>query len=162
MRGLILSTLILAGTVLFAQRYSIGAATGFGNKIETMGYQIRGYYNIDHKTCFGPEVMFFPKTTHQTDGLAEEVSLREFNFNGHHHFAFGNKLGFYPLTGVSWGWEQIDETVHEAFGINVGAGIHFSDHDWTIFAEYVHLTGDLSEQTALIGIFFTPKSERHE
>lgn len=162
MRGSILSLFLFISLSSTAQRYSVGTAAAYGSKIEASGYQLRAYYNVDHKTCFGPELTIFPKTTHEIGGENLDVSLTEFNFNGHQHLYFGLKhLGFYPLTGVNWSREETGEDVHEAFGINFGAGLHYSKKKWTIFTEAIHLTGDLSQQTFLLGIFYTP-SKHHE
>lgn len=152
-------TLVASSTL--AQRYSIGAATTYGSKIESIGYQIRAYYNIKHATCFGPEFTHFPKTTHEIDGENVDISLTEYNFNGHHHFSFGLKnVGFYPLAGVNLSREKENEHLTQAFGFNIGGGLHFSKKKWTVFTEFIHLTGDLSEQTALLGFFYTP-SKKH-
>ena len=157
MRVLILSILTLIATDSIAQRYSIGAAAVYGTEIESLGYQVRAYYNIHHKTCFGPELTYFPKTSHVIDGENTDVSLTEFNFNGHHHFNIGVKyLGVYPLAGLNWSREEEGEETNEAFGINIGAGLHYSKKKWTIFTEIIHLTGELSEQTILLGFFYTP------
>ena len=85
MRVLILSLLIITGPFALAQRYSVGLATAYGSEIESLGYQFRAYYNIDHKTCFGPEFTYFPTTSRMHDGVSQDISLTEFNFNGHHH-----------------------------------------------------------------------------
>lgn len=164
MRVLILSLLLISGS-LSAQRYSIGLATAYGNDIETVGYQIRAYYNVDHKTCFGPEFTYFPETTHTVAGEQVDVSLTEYNFNGHHHLYFGlEHLGIYPLGGLNYSIEKIGEEEETAFGFNIGAGLHYSKKKWTFFSEVIHLTGDLSEETFVFGIFYIPgkSHEQHD
>lgn len=152
--------LVLSTQMVFSQRYSIGAASIYGSKIETFGYQLRAYYNIKHATCFGPEVAFFPKISHHKGGEQIDVSLTEYNFNGHHHFSFGLKnVGLYPLAGVNLSREEENEHLHKAYGFNIGAGLHYSKKKWTIFSEFVHLTGNLSQETMLVGLFYTPQKK---
>lgn len=157
MRVLILSLLVLLSLPVVSQRYSVGLASTYGNEIETLGYQVRAYYNIDHKTCFGPEFTYFPETSHSIGGEELDVSLTEYNFNGHHHLYFGlDHLGVYPLGGFNYSVEKVGDEKETAFGLNIGLGLHYSKKKWTFFTEAIHLTGDLSEETFIFGIFYTP------
>jgi hypothetical protein len=157
----IFAFLVMSTQLVFSQRYSIGAASVYGSKIEALGYQLRAYYNIKHATCFGPEVAIFPKTTHHSATSEQvDISLTEYNFNGHHHFSFGLKnVGLYPLAGVNLSREKEDEHLHKAYGFNIGVGFHYSKKKWTIFSEFIHLTGDLSQETMLLGFFYTPQKK---
>ena len=139
MRVLILSILLLTSAHLLGQRYSIGLATAYGNEIDAVGYQLRAYYNIDHKTCFGPEFTYFPESSRTVAGERVDVSLTEYNFNGHHHLYFGlEHLGIYPLGGLNYSVEKIGTEEETAFGLNIGAGIHYSKKKWTLFSEVIH------------------------
>ena len=47
-------------------------------------------------------------------------------------------------------------SVHETvFGANLGIGIHRPIGKWVIFAEYDHLFSELSQNSFLVGAFFT-------
>jgi hypothetical protein len=163
MRALILSLFLLVTGTVSAQRYSIGLATAYGNEVETFGYQLRAYYNVDHKTCFGPEFTYFPKTTELIGGQKVDVSLTEYNFNGHHHLYFGlEHLGIYPLGGFNYSIEKVGDEQETALGLNIGVGLHYSKKKWTFFTEVIHLTGDLSEETFVFGIFFTPRKSHKQ
>lgn len=132
-------------------------ATSSGLETNTFGVQSLHYYNIDHKTCFGPEVTYFRAITKMVGNENHNASLTEFNFNGHHHLFSGNDhLGFYPLGGINYSIESVATESESAFGINVGAVLHYDKKRWTVFAEVIHLTGKLSEESFFTGVFFTP------
>jgi len=93
-----------------------------------------------------------------------DVTLREINFNGHYIIHTGiEDLGIYPVGGLNYSVEEEGEEDIKAWGLNIGAGIHYElDHHWTIFGEFIHLTGELSEETTLFGIFYTLRKKHSE
>ena len=171
----ILATFILIAGLATAnaQSWSLGAAGIYGDDIKRAGVHLRGYYNLPgNRVCFGPEFSNFFKRTIEAGGEEATIRLRELNFNVHYVFHVAEGWGVYPLTGlnVSFESEEIEiagesEKFNEtAVGGNLGFGVHRSLHPWEIFAEYDRLFSDLSQNSFLIGAFFTfgKRNKQHE
>ncbi|MFT7614084.1 MAG: hypothetical protein ACI9J3_003066 [Parvicellaceae bacterium] len=177
MKTIILVTVILTSISLkdvLSQSYSLGGALIYGNDIEEFGGHARAYYNMkNNKICFGPEFSQFSKKKVTIGG--EEISerLREVNFNLHYIFELNESWGFYPLVGLNMSFvnEEITDisSIHtethkaEEFGTNLGFGFHKNVNRWMFFGEFDRLFSDISQNSFLVGAFFTfGKKTEHE
>lgn len=157
-------TLVLSQMVSFGQSWSLGAAGIYGDDIENVGIHLRGYYNLkNNKICFGPEFSYFLTADEIVGGEPVEKKLNEWNFNFHYIIELNEKWGVYPLSGLNVSFEketvltgpdQGEHSISE-FGVNVGFGIHRAVNKWVIFSEYDHLFSELSQNSILLGAFYT-------
>lgn len=154
-----------------AQSYSVGAGLAYGDDIREPGINFRGYYNLaDNRICFGPEFTYFKKRTENSASEEIDISLFEINLNAHYLFEVTHKLGIYPVIGLNYSQEKEDytdteeEVTEKKWGMNVGAGTHYTVNKFTVFLEYDHLFSDLSQNTFILGAFYTfgKKSEERE
>lgn len=154
--------LALFAIMAASQTWSIGVAGIYGDEIENAGVHIRGYYNFKgNKVCFGPEFSQFFKTTETIGGESIEKNLSEINFNVHYVIELSEGWGFYPLSGMNVSFEkeknltsQEQHSISE-LGLNLGAGIHREFGPWIFFVEYDHLFSKVSQNSMLLGAFFT-------
>lgn len=148
----------------FGQSFSLGGGMIYGDDIGTVGAQARAYYNTKNgKMCFGPEFSHFLKSSETIHGEEITRQLNEINFNLHYIMELDEKWGVYPVIGMNMSFEKEEittlgeshtENINE-LGANLGAGIHRSFNQWLLFAEYDHLFSDLSQNSIVIGAFFT-------
>lgn len=154
-----------------AQTLSIGAGVIYGDDIKSAGVHLRGYYNLpNEKVCFGPEYSYFLETSETKNGEEISLQLSEVNFNAHYLIEVSENWGIYPLGGANLSFET--ETVkhsgvlmthtHSFWGINLGAGIHRPIGRWVLFSEYDHLFSNPSQNSFLLGAFFTFSKEHKE
>lgn len=176
MRYAIISLLMFGSGGVFGQSWSLGAAGIYGDDIDRAGVHVRGYYNLKNgKVCFGPEYSHFFKRSATINGEEVSIQLNEVNFNLHYIFELTETLGFYPLTGLNMSREKeefevgnhVEEHRVTEFGANLGFGMHKFAGSWIFFAEYDHLFSELSQNSFLIGAFFTfgkqaENKEHHE
>jgi len=127
---------------------SLNVGIGLTNalNIGSPGINVRMYYNVSEKICFGPEYSYF------NDGDLEVI---DFDFVG--HYIFETKLvGIYPLVGVNYSVEKEEhldeEEIHESFGAVFGAGVHRSFKRLTVFAEYTRVEFGVNEQFITFGV----------
>ena len=156
--------LLFTLSMLSAQKYSVGGGTPYNISTESLGINIRSYYNVDDKICFGPELSYFFSTTEIHGEEEIETKVIEFNFNAHYIFEVGEKLGVYPLIGLNYTRELEDITVlttgeqisesHNIVGINAGGGFHVPFKNFVPFVEYEYVIGDLGEHIVVAGLFF--------
>lgn len=170
---LLLVCTLLTTSLVLAQTWSLGGAVIYGDDIGEPGIHARGYYNSKNgKTCFGPEFSYFIESKETIGGEEISKQLSEINFNLHYILEFSEGWGAYPLIGINASFEteeitdlQGQKETHNknAIGANLGAGIHRMEKKWIFFAEYDHLISDLSQNSFLIGAFFTfGKVNEHE
>ncbi|MEO9806205.1 MAG: hypothetical protein ABJF04_23290 [Reichenbachiella sp.] len=164
---------LLATSLVSAQTWSLGGAAIYGDDIGEPGIHARGYFNSKNgKTCFGPEFSRFIKSTETINGHEVSKQLSEVNFNLHYIIELKEEWGFYPLIGLNMSFEkeeikddlgEVEVESKDVFGANLGAGIHRMGEKWIFFAEYDHLFSDLSQNSYLIGAFYTfGKTTEHE
>ena len=131
-----------------------GLAVIYSGNLDAVGLNARLYYAADHTYCFGPEVSFFKKDTE--DG---EISLFEANTNLHYIFDLNHGLGIYPLSGFNYTTETekeihdgvVEKETHNAFGLNVGAGLHYAKGRFLFFAEYKYVISELDDNFFTLG-----------
>ena len=89
----------------------------------------RLYYDVNESFFFGPEISYFP---YKEVDKRYEKSILNLNINAYYIFELGEKLGFYPLSGINYSIEN-ERFVKEndrsekkkQFGLNYGAGLHY-------------------------------------
>ncbi|MFT7237698.1 MAG: hypothetical protein ACI93L_001784 [Cyclobacteriaceae bacterium] len=152
----------MASATLQAQSWSVGIAGIYGDDIKNGGLHVRGYYNVKgDRICFGPEFSRFIKTTETHNGETFERQLNEVNLNLHYVFELNHHWGLYPLTGLNISSENEVETTTKKehsltkVGANLGLGVHRAIGQWILFGEYDHLFSTLSQNSILLGAFFT-------
>ena len=164
-------TLCVWGHGAVAQSYSLGAGLAYGDDIKEPGINVRGYYNLaGNRICFGPEFTYFKKRTENSASEELDVSLFELNFNAHYIFEVNHKLGVYPIVGLNYSQEKEkyadtgEEDTLKKWGANLGIGTHYAVNKFTAFLEYDHLFSNLSQNTFILGVFYTfgEKSEEGE
>lgn len=157
----LLSSLIYEGA---AQSFSIGTAGIYGDDIGNAGIQLRGYYNMKgNRVCFGPEFSSFFTTSESHNGEVTKRKLSEMNFNLHYIIEITEKWGVYPLAGLNYSIEkeevevssEIEKHNLEKLGTNLGIGVHRAKNKWVFFGEYDHLFSELSQNSFIVGAFFT-------
>ena len=117
---------------------TLGVGAPYSNEINSLGFNLRMYYNLDEHICFGPEYSYFKN---------EEYEIVDFDLIG--HYIFETKIvGIYPFTGVNYTVETdlIDEEIEEFFGAIFGIGIHRNFKGLTIFAEYSRVQFGIDDQ----------------
>lgn len=160
----LIALLVNMALISQAQSWSIGAAGIYGDDIGNVGIQLRGYYNLKgNRVCFGPEFSSFFTTTETQNSEVIEKKLNEVNFNLHYIIELNEKLGIYPLIGANFSSEKEEITdgsevkthTTEGLGVNLGMGMHRAKNRWIFFGEYDHLFSELSQNSFILGAFFT-------
>ncbi|NER16088.1 outer membrane beta-barrel protein [Spongiivirga citrea] len=131
-----------------------GLAATYSTKLEVTGINARLYYAADHHYCFGPEVSFFKKDTEEG-----ELSLFEANANLHYILDLKKGLGVYPLGGFNYTTETETKDLNEteekhtenAFGLNIGAGMHYASGRILFFGEYKYVVSELDDHFISVG-----------
>jgi hypothetical protein len=149
---------------LQAQTISIGSTGVYGDDIDAFGINFRSYYNTaNHRMCLGPEVTFFNRTE-MSHGNEVDLSLFEFNFNGHYVFEVSEKLGINPIIGLNYSREEENEIdqneeitkIKDDWGLLAGVGFHyFVHHRFFIIGEYDHLFSELRQNTYTLGVLYS-------
>ena len=79
-------------------------------------------------------------------------------------------MGVYPVVGLNYSQEKEEytdtgeEETLKKWGANLGIGTHYAVNKFTVFLEYDHLFSNLSQNTFILGVFYTfgEKSEEGE
>ena len=148
-----------------AQSWSMGSGVIYGDDIQQVGIHVRGYYNLPgDRICFGPEFSHFLSKSAYQNGATITKYLNEVNFNAHYIFELSHSWGIYPVAGINISFEKeevnfqnggFERTQDSVFGSNLGIGVHGAINKWTIFAEFDHLISDLSQNSLVLGAFYT-------
>jgi len=157
--------LSLSLNMSYGQSFSLGGGIPYNLTAEVPGINLRAYYNIKDKICFGPELTFFAPKTIMHDDEEIKTNIWEFNWNFHYIVEVSEHLGIYPIVGFNYTQEKEDitfmssgedktETIN-ALGINIGGGFHRPLENMVPFLEYEYVLGDLSEHIITAGVFFT-------
>lgn len=151
--------LLLIITQLAKAQLLVGGGPLYGDDIEELGANIRLYTFVGDKICFGPEFTAFGKHDTMIDGEAAELSLWEVNFNGHYIFEVSEGLGLYPVAGFNYSKETEAiaghaDAIEDAFGINLGIGVHYELNKLIVYTEYDRLFSDLSQNSFTVGVLF--------
>ncbi len=83
----------------YAQRFSLGGGTPYSFSAETPGVNLRAYYNVNERFCFGPEYTFFLPRKKSSKEEETKTAIWELNLNFHYIFELHERLGLYPILG---------------------------------------------------------------
>jgi len=140
------------------QSYIVGFGPTFELNDGLTGVNGRFYYGVNESFCFGPEISYFP---YQEVDKGYEKSILDLNLNAHYIFELGEKLGFYPLSGINYSIEnerlvkETDESEKKKeFGLNYGAGLHYKFKNLFLFTEFKGIIGDLNDEFITIGLIY--------
>lgn len=125
--------------------FSMGGAGTYSINFKLPGLNARGYYNVNHRICFGPEFSYLQHGNKQ---------LMEINFVVHYIFELP-WLGVYPVVGGNYSFEKSSHANESAPGLLMGAGIHRNLNRWIIFSEYTHIEGQLRDNFLTLGLLYT-------
>ncbi len=132
---------------------SIGLGIPYSFEINTVGANIRAYYNIGESICFGTEFSFFKNGEYQ---------IVDFDFIGHYIFET-RWVGIYPLIGANFTIERMEHSsglnneTNESLGIVFGAGLHRNFKKITLFTEYSRVELGIEDQFFTVGVMYTFK-----
>ena len=137
----------------------LGGGPLYGDDIEEFGANLRLYTFVGDNICFGPEFTLFGKHNTVIDGDPAELSLWEVNFNGHYIFEVNHGLGIYPVAGLNYSRETEvieghDDVIENAFGVNLGLGVHYEYNQFIFYTEYDRLFSDLRQNSFTLGVLF--------
>lgn len=125
--------------------FSIGAGMPYSFHFEAPGINARGYYNVNHQICFGPEFSFIQNS---------EASVFDIDIVGHYIFETP-LVGIYPVAGVNFTQERSSHERAESFGALFGGGIHRNFKRFIVFTEYTHIEGALQDDFVTLGLLYT-------
>lgn len=125
--------------------FSIGAGMPYSFHFETTGINARGYYNVNHQICFGPEFSFIQNS---------DASVFDIDIVGHYIFETP-LVGIYPVAGINFTQERSNHERAESFGALFGGGIHRNFKRFIVFTEYTHIEGALQDDFVTLGLLYT-------
>lgn len=125
--------------------FSLGVGIPFSFHFDTPGANLRGYYNVNHNICFGPELTMIRNS---------DVSIVDVDFVGHYIFETP-WVGIYPVAGVNYTDERSTHEKQSAFGVVFGGGIHRNFKKFIIFSEYTHIESTLNDDFVTVGVLYT-------
>jgi len=109
---------------------TLGIGLPYSSEVNSIGFNLRMYYNLGEKICFGPEYSYF-KT-----GDYEVVDF--------------DLVGNYTVETDLHSPEEIEES----FAVIFGFGAHRNFKSVTIFAEYSRVELGIDDQFVTTGIMF--------
>ncbi len=147
----------------FAQ-ISAGGGISYGTEAETIGFNLRGQYNITESIdVVGGFTFFLPKKTSQAipffGTIETKSSLWTFDIDGHYNFNINDKFGFYPLAGLNISGASVDVDGTKAkdteVGFNIGAGATYEINDkLAAFTEVKYTIGNFDQVVIGIGVLY--------
>ena len=148
----------------FAQ-ISAGGGLSYGSEAETIGFNLRGQYNINENIdVVGGFTFFFPKKTSQNipffGTIETKSSFWTFDIDGHYNFVINDKFSFYPLaglniTGVSVEVDGTKDSDTEA-GLNIGVGATYKINEQLKgFAETKYIISDFDQAVITFGVLYS-------
>ncbi len=144
--------LLLAGTSAPAQ-ISVGAGLAYGFDVKELGIQARGIYQINDQWRGGADFIFY------LDGESE-VTLTEFNANGHYFFLTDEPFKAYALAGLNFITSRVDfvgigSGSNTETGLNLGAGGEFGITERISgMAELKYTISDASQLLLAVGALY--------
>lgn len=126
---------------------TVGLGVPFAFETAAPGINLRVYFNIAEKICFGPEYSYFKN---------EDIEIVDFDFIG--HYIFETKwVGIYPLVGANYTVEteyHSEELVTASLGLVMGAGVHRNFKYITVFVEYSRIELGINDQFIAGGLMY--------
>ena len=133
--------------VIFEKRpVTIGVASPYSFDLGTFGSNIRMYYNVGERLCFGPEYAFLK---------SDEKEVVDFDFVVHYIFETP-WVGIYPVAGVNYSVEkELTEPETKAnLGVVFGIGMHRNIRSFTTFVEYSRVELGVEDQFFTLGLMY--------
>ncbi|NQZ43977.1 MAG: hypothetical protein HRT65_06670 [Flavobacteriaceae bacterium] len=165
-KRLLLLYLLCHASFLSAQEgWMVGIGPTTAPATSLIGANVRAYFGVNERFCFGPEFSFFP---YQQLDDTYETSVWEVNLNAHYLFELAPRFGIYPVGGFNFSSDQerIPSTAgtlirETAPGINYGAGFHYNTGGVLLFTEFKGVIGALSDEFFTIGAVFLLQKPTH-
>lgn len=156
---LVLFAMLLCFSFSSKAQILLGGGPLYGDDIEEIGINLRAYTFIGDKICFGPEFTAFRNHNTMINGEDVELGLWEVNFNGHYIFEVAEGLGLYPVGGLNYSREveRVEghsDVIEDAFGVNLGFGVHYEHKKIILYTEYDRLFSNLRQNSFTVGILF--------
>lgn len=121
----------------FAQ-ISAGGGITYGSEQKTIGFNLRGQYNVwENVDAVAGFTFFFPKKTSQqfpiVGTIKTKTTMWSFDIDGHYNFELMDKLKAYPIAGLNLSGVSVDvngtKTSDTEVGFNIGAGATYEITD---------------------------------
>lgn len=128
---------------------TVGLAAPYSIHLNTVGANLRMYYNATEQLCLGPEYSYF---------LSGDAEIVDFDLVVHYIFETP-WIGIYPLVGANYTVETEEEhtirETHAALGVVFGAGMHRNFGHFTAFAEYARVELGVADQFVTAGLMYS-------
>jgi len=144
MKTLLLTTAFFLILFCAQAQVKVGGGLAFGSEIETLGFDVRGNFDITDNIVIAPDITFFLNNTTSISGFDSKLKWWEININGNYVW---NLNGFSPyvLTGLNLAFIGVEVSsasfgsfsdTSTEFGWNIGGGtkVPFNDK-WEGFFE---------------------------
>ncbi len=135
-----------------SQSITLGIGAPYSSELETVGLNLRVYYNVSPHICFGPEYSYFK---------SGDTEVQAFDFVLH-YIIETDIVGIYPLLGSNYTIEkeefEFEQETEEEFGIVFGGGIHKTFYkNLTAFAQYSRVELGIEDDIFALGLMYTFK-----
>ena len=147
----------------FAQ-ISAGGGISYGTEAKTIGFNLRGQYNINENIdIVGGLTFFLPEKTSQTVFFAtveSKSTMWTFDVDGHYNFSINDKFSFYPLGGLNISGVSVKVNDTKAsdteVGLNLGIGATYKITEQLVgFAETKYTVGNVDQAVIVIGVLYS-------
>jgi hypothetical protein len=122
--------------------FTVGLGATYSFKLDGVGINVKAYYNVGEKWCFGPEFSYVKN---------KETTLYDVSMIAH-YIIESNLVGMYPVFGINYSKEENTHETVGGFGIVIGGGIHRNFNKLTVFAEYAHVESILQDDFVSLGL----------
>lgn len=126
----LLAIIAMAFTFNSYSQISAGGGLVYGTEQQTIGFNLRGQYNItENIDIVGGLTFYLPNKEKQTlifTTVESKTNMWAFDVDGHYNFGIIDKLKVYPLAGLNIAGVTIEvngtESSDTEVGLNIGAG----------------------------------------
>jgi outer membrane protein X len=143
----------------FAQ-ISAGGGITYGSKQKTIGFNLRGQYNVwENVDVVAGFTFYLPHKEKQTlifTTIDSKTTMWSFDIDGHYNFELMDKLKAYPIAGLNISGVSVDVNGTKASdteaGFNIGAGATYEITDKLAGLFEIKYTLGRNYDQAVIGI----------
>ena len=159
----LLAVITIAFTFNSLAQISAGGGIAYGTEQETIGFNLRGQYNINENIdVIGGLTFFLPKTISQPTffgTIKNKTSLWTFDIDGHYNFPINDKFSFYPLAGINISGASVEvngtKTSKTEIGLNIGVGASYEINDKLEgFFETKYTIGNFDQAVITVGVLY--------
>ena len=158
----LLSLLLVSVTGFAQQKISLDIAAIRSMRNTMNGINVSSFYYFNEHLTGGIEInRFFPVNRKTLD---EEVNMSawDFDMNLHYILPITKKWKLYPVSGISYTYENEEirekemNEIHTEhfFSFNTGAGMLWEAGNWVPHIEYLFTWGKMNQQLLLAGISY--------